>query len=232
MKQLQRLELRDLPESFQLEITDTPVQGEISAIIHLTPVLNPSPNSVYIWHNCPNGELKRSKVNILNSKYEPLQYPLIYFDGTKGWGINEQSKGITMRTHVQRLILQNDLRWRALGHLSSEWSVDMFCRIETNRLDYQRSGQKNSDRGEQEAEHVRIGRLFINSRSWAREQVSDCSALSAKKGRPSFFITMTCNPSWPEIVEALLPGQNYTHIPGIVVRVFYRRLQALKKFLK
>ena len=32
------------------------------------------------------------------------------------------------------------------------------------------------------------------------------AAVVRKLGAPSFFITMTCNPKWPEIVEALPPG--------------------------
>jgi hypothetical protein len=31
-------------------------------------------------------------------------------------------------------------------------------------------------------------------------------ALSGRLGRTTFFITVTCNPKWPEIVRELLPG--------------------------
>ena len=45
-------------------------------------------------------------------------------------------------------------------------------------------------------------------------------AVLARCGRPSYFITMTCNPNWPEIKEALLPGQQWRDRHGLVDRVF------------
>jgi hypothetical protein len=51
-------------------------------------------------------------------------------------------------------------------------------------------------------------------------------------GSPSFFITMTCDPNWPEIQSQLRNGQNYTDIPIIVARVFHRRLSLLLQCLK
>ena len=45
-------------------------------------------------------------------------------------------------------------------------------------------------------------------------------ATLSRCGTPSFFITMTCNPEWPEIQEALEPGQPYNERPDIVARVF------------
>ena len=35
----------------------------------------------------------------------------------------------------------------------------------------------------------------------------DSMAIVRYFGKPSFFITFTANPRWPEIVENLMPGQ-------------------------
>ncbi|KAF9477677.1 hypothetical protein BDN70DRAFT_907159 [Pholiota conissans] len=43
---------------------------------------------------------------------------------------------------------------------------------------------------------------------------------------------MTCNPDWPEITSQLLPGQDYTHIPIVVARVFKRKLTLFIQTLK
>ncbi|KIP01059.1 hypothetical protein PHLGIDRAFT_48908, partial [Phlebiopsis gigantea 11061_1 CR5-6] len=43
---------------------------------------------------------------------------------------------------------------------------------------------------------------------------------------------MTCNANWPEIKSQLRPGQTYTDIPIVVVRVFKRKLALLRKILK
>ena len=45
-------------------------------------------------------------------------------------------------------------------------------------------------------------------------------ALEATVGSPSFFITMTCNPTWPEIVSALAPGEDAANRPDLHTRVF------------
>lgn len=52
-----------------------------------------------------------------------------------------------------------------------------------------------------------------------------------KYGKPDLFITMTCNPKWPEIQEALLPGQTANDRPDIVDRVFRLKLKALKHLI-
>jgi Helitron helicase-like domain at N-terminus len=55
----------------------------------------------------------------------------------------------------------------------------------------------------------------------------DTMVIVRKCGKPDLFITMTCNPKWPEIVEALLPGQVPQDRPDIVARVFKLKLNAL-----
>ena len=46
-------------------------------------------------------------------------------------------------------------------------------------------------------------------------------------GRPTFFVTFTCNVNWPEIQAALLPGQDAQSRPDLVARVFHLKLKAL-----
>ena len=46
-------------------------------------------------------------------------------------------------------------------------------------------------------------------------------------GRPTFFVTFTCNVNWPEIRTALLPGQDAQSRPDLVARVFHLKLKAL-----
>ena len=52
-------------------------------------------------------------------------------------------------------------------------------------------------------------------------------------GKPDLFITVTCNPNWPEIKEALLPGQTAQDRPELISRVFNIKLKAIfNDFLK
>jgi hypothetical protein len=41
----------------------------------------------------------------------------------------------------------------------------------------------------------------------------------------NLFITLTCNPSWPDITQELMPGQTSADSPDLIVRVFtlYRK---------
>ena len=52
----------------------------------------------------------------------------------------------------------------------------------------------------------------------------DAMTLVTRFGKPEFFVTMTCNPYWDEIVEQLLPGQMPQDRPYIVARVYRAKL--------
>ena len=52
-------------------------------------------------------------------------------------------------------------------------------------------------------------------------------AIVRSLGKPSLFITMTCNPAWEEVSRALLPGQRPEDRPDILARVFHLKLQSL-----
>ncbi|RPB06712.1 hypothetical protein P167DRAFT_471153, partial [Morchella conica CCBAS932] len=66
---------------------------------------------------------------------------------------------------------------------------------------------------------------FLCSRAWASNEVADSLAICQSRGKPSFFITITTNPNWPEIKERLNPGQNALDIPIIVCRVVKAKLE-------
>lgn len=52
-------------------------------------------------------------------------------------------------------------------------------------------------------------------------------AVVRKAGKPSLFITMTCNPAWPEIRDALAPGQQAADRPDLCARMFRAKQRAL-----
>src|SRR6266536_403948 len=47
--------------------------------------------------------------------------------------------------------------------------------------------------------------------------------------KPNLFITMTCNPNWPKIKEALLPRQTAQDHPDIISYIFNMKLKAMLK---
>ena len=50
-------------------------------------------------------------------------------------------------------------------------------------------------------------------------------------GKPDLFITFTCNPTWTEITEALLPEKKPLDRPDIQSQVFKLKIKALIKEL-
>ena len=184
-----------------------------------------------------------------------MVYPLLFPHASLGWGIigdHEQLNAIphqrdvtadvaTTQMWFYRLRLLHEPRFEIFGRLANEYMVDMFTRNLETRLNYIRMNQRRLREEDarlmgvddmQDAENVYLPASFLGSHRWASEQVSDCLAIAAALGSPSFFITMTCDPNWPEIQSRLRSGQNYTDIPIVVARVFHRRLSILLLTLK
>ena len=77
---------------------------------------------------------------------------------------------------------------------------------------------------------LKAGKLFVLSKNFSGSdrdvqcRFMDAMSLVAKYGKPDYFLTMTCNPYWPEITKLLLSGQTPQDRPDIVVRVYHAKL--------
>ncbi|GFT92961.1 helitron_like_N domain-containing protein [Trichonephila clavipes] len=72
---------------------------------------------------------------------------------------------------------------------------------------------------------------FVNSARYLREYTQDAFTYVRNYGRPDLFITMTCNPAWPEITRELIPGQNSADRHDLTARVFKVKVQKLVALL-
>ncbi|CDF36122.1 unnamed protein product [Chondrus crispus] len=156
--------------------------------------------------------------------------PMMYY----GWHLFERSGEFSTILHAARLFQQ--------------YLVDQFCKVEAERLSYLRHNQTqlraadytslrdslgDSRRAEDEADAVHAGRLFIlpstyiGGDRYMRQQMHDIIAISNQIGHPDIFLTMTCNPSWPEITRALLPNQTPQDRPDLCARVFRLKMKDL-----
>uniref|UniRef100_A0AC34QDY1 Helitron helicase-like domain-containing protein n=1 Tax=Panagrolaimus sp. JU765 TaxID=591449 RepID=A0AC34QDY1_9BILA len=72
---------------------------------------------------------------------------------------------------------------------------------------------------------------FTGSPRYMEQNYQDAMTMVRKYGKPDLFITMTCNPNWPEIKENLKPGQEVTDRPDIAVRVFKQKVDELVHLL-
>ena len=128
------------------------------------------------------------------------------------------------------------------GRLFQQWIVDMYTVIEQTRLNYLRFNQKQIRaelyNGLQDAmisgdSTTNIGQRIILPSSFTggprqmHKLYQDGMAIVRVFGKPDLFITITCNPKWPEIQNALLPGQTAQDRSELISRVFNMKLKAI-----
>ena len=122
----------------------------------------------------------------------------------------------------------------------------MYCRMEDERLSLIRREQQSRLAKRQELceclaneqPSSAIGQISYlpssvpGSPRHLRRLRADALELARRKGPPTFFITLTTNPFWPEIQAALGPGQTAADRPDIVVRVFHAKLEKMMRYLR
>ncbi|KAI8779517.1 hypothetical protein BgiBS90_020499 [Biomphalaria glabrata] len=121
-------------------------------------------------------------------------------------------------------------------HLFHQYIVDMYAKIESERLLFIRLNQKKlrtdeyihvKDAIENDADPNELGKMVILPSSVTgspRHMHVDAMTCVRNSGRPDLFITFTCNPAWSEIKETLLEEQKPTDHHDILARVFKREL--------
>ncbi|KAF7839036.1 DNA helicase PIF1, ATP-dependent [Senna tora] len=60
------------------------------------------------------------------------------------------------------------------------------------------------------------------------ERFQDAMRVVGYSEKPDLFITMTCNPSWDEIRDLLLPGQIPQDRPDLLLRAFHAKFEEFK----
>jgi len=120
---------------------------------------------------------------------------------------------------------------------------------EQNRLNYLRlnqsklrvelyKGLEDAVATNVEADWAQLGKRFIlpstftGSTRCMQQHLQDALAINRFYGGGDLFVTMTANPNWPEIKDALFPGQSANERPDLVVRVFHAKLTSLIKEIR
>ena len=74
--------------------------------------------------------------------------------------------------------------------------------------------------------------IHVGGQRDMRRRYQDALCVCQNLGKPTYFITITCNPFWPDIANACAQsGQKYSDRPDIVTRVFSLKLKELQKDL-
>ncbi|KAL6582875.1 hypothetical protein OROMI_004953 [Orobanche minor] len=133
------------------------------------------------------------------------------------------------------------------GRLAQQYQIDCYVKIETQRLDYFRSELVQHDLRTESFKGIiesmtcdgnlsgeKIGQKFVLPSSYIgsprdmQRRYVNALALVSEYGKPDFFITITCNPNWPEIREGLFPGEEAQNRFDLVARVFRARNEEFK----
>ena len=142
------------------------------------------------------------------------------------------------------------LRLQHLGlccRLLNEWLINMYCHIEDERFTVLRQEQNTRfatrtdlcamtsielAAGAHDGKKYYLPSSVPASPRHLRKMRADTLGIARRKGPPTYFITLTCNPYWSEILVTLQLGQTAADGSGIVVRVFHGRLHKRVDALK
>nr|GMD68303.1 uncharacterized protein LOC109176597 [Ipomoea batatas] len=130
------------------------------------------------------------------------------------------------------------------GRLLQQFIVDIYIKIENQRLDYYRTQQDQSrietyqglvdsvgvgaTTGYDVGRRIILPVSFIGGPRDMRRRYMDAMSLVQRFGKPDLFLTMTCNPNWPEIKELLCYNDEAHNRPDLLARVFRARVEVMK----
>jgi len=130
------------------------------------------------------------------------------------------------------------------GPLTQQWLADSYVKIEANRIKYiqehqadlqvaQYNGLMDFVHNCTERENAAVGSVyvlpysFIGSPRAMKQSYQDAMTICGKHGKPTFFLTFTCNPNWKEIADNIPSYQTASDRPDIVARVFNQKKNEL-----
>ena len=155
----------------------------------------------------------------------------------------KQQHKITLKSYVQYLIqCRNEANVLHMGgKLFQQYVVDQFLRIEQQNLMFIRNNQQQlraecyqgivdalgGNNSTNIGHQIIVPATTIGSTRYMQQRFQDSMALVRKFGKPDLFLTMTCNPKWPEITQLLEPHQKAQDRFDIVTRVFHIKLHKM-----
>ncbi|KAL5148451.1 hypothetical protein HKD37_13G035493 [Glycine soja] len=187
-----------------------------------------------------NGELQR--IHELHPSYLPLQYPLPFPYGEDGYRADtlHRCTSSSKKRKRNRLTMRESNEAQTLLHsrkLFQQFIVEGYTMVESERLSYIRNNQKKlrvdkysslqtsldtrTAKGLTKGKRVILPSMLVGSPRYMDQLYFDGMAICSHVGFPNLFITLTCNPNWPEIRRLLSPlNLKPTDRPDIVSRIF------------
>ena len=194
----------------------------------------------------------KQRVAETHRSYDALQYPILFPRGEDGYHLElYQTHPVTGAATTKNVSCMDFYAYRIMiraqqsnhilkcRQLFQQFIVDMYAKVESERLNYIRYNQSKlrveeyihlRDAIAKDGKVANIGQMVILPASYTgsprhmHEYAQDALTYVRKYGRPDLFITYTCNPSWTEIKDLLLPGQQPSHRHDLTARVFKQKL--------
>ena len=117
--------------------------------------------------------------------------------------------------------LLNQLNW--VRHNQHTLRRDTYANLRTEVAEAAAAGRNVQQCGQP----VILPQSFSGGPRDMKARYLDALAVVRELGKPTLFVTMTCNPKWPEIVDSLPHGSKAEDHPEIVARVFKIKLDDL-----
>ncbi|RWS22012.1 uncharacterized protein B4U80_01223, partial [Leptotrombidium deliense] len=231
---------------------NVPTSNAIAAIIATRDGSIPDAVDVKVF---PKNKNAYDFLSNLSQHSDPMLFPLLFPNGDNGWSYQMKTtngKNVSpLQYYSFRLTPRNGQFNQVLcsGRLTQQYIINCYLTIESQRLKYLRYNQDQirsecyqglvdhvSNCSANNPENVRLGNVLILPSSFqgssrAMQQLyQDAMAISRKVGRPDLFITMTCNPNWPEIrryLKSLPNGLTANDIPYFTCRLFHQKVLSL-----
>ncbi|KAH1203302.1 ATP-dependent DNA helicase PIF4 [Glycine max] len=180
-----------------------------------------------------NGELQR--IHELHSSYLGLQHPILFPYGEDGYrpdilhrctlsSRKRKRNRLTMREWFAYRLQSRSNEAQTLLHsrkLFQQFIVEAYTMVEFERLSYIRNNKKKlrvdkycslqtsldagSSKGSSKGKRVILPSTFVGSPRYMDQLYFDGMTICSHMGFPNLFITLTCNPNWPEIRRVLAP---------------------------
>lgn len=179
-----------------------------------------------------------------------VQYRDEYDDEEIGGDIvaSSQSNFVSCREFYSNRLMRFDESYlHKFGRLYQQFIVDSYLKVEHKGL---RFIELNQDKLRVEMykglvdayttadqDLTNTGRMlilpssFVGGPRYMINLFNDAMAIVRDFGKPDLFVTVTCNPDWPEIQAELGPNQSATDIPDIVSRIFRLKLKAILEMI-
>ncbi|XP_012847884.1 PREDICTED: uncharacterized protein LOC105967828 [Erythranthe guttata] len=177
---------------------------------------------------------KLQRISELHPLYFPLQYPLLFPYGEDGYRDDISLRESSFADNRKR---------------RKQFCVDGFSMVESQRLNFIRFNQdqlrvdmykgieekifKGDTEGKSVGQHIIIPRSFTAGPRYMFNNFVDALQICNWIGFPTLFITITCNPQWPEI-QRVLKDTNLRpeDRPDIMCRVFKMKLDSMMTEIK